>query len=1439
MKSVPFGSFIIPSKYWKKIFFRFLIRNLLCLFPAFFLFNSGWSQGFEFFGTALNGGPANGGVLYKTDSIGEDPAIVARFPEDYGHNPSNKLCLASNGKFYGTCPGGALYQIGPSSYTEKWILFEYDASTKKFTILYEFGDAALGSDPNGLIEVSPGVLLGTTKYGGTTGGGTVFDYDIAKDSISKRKDFATNIKKPVGVFFKAASGALYILTQSGGSFGGGSLAVYNYQSNSLSLVKSWGVSSYGGLPSGGLLERNGKLWFLNARGGKDGFGSLCSYDFNTSYLDSVFFNGTFMGGSPSGKIFYYPPNGKFYGTVKTGGANGLGGIFKYDPVIRDISLVSSFDSVVTGYSPSGELFSVGDTIWYGCNTRKAGPVNGVIYSFDPGNTAIFPIFNFTGDSSLFGPSGYFVESSSNELWSTTVFGGNDDNGTIYSFDLDNGTAEKQFDFYERSIARSPIGSVIKYSDNILLGTTLDGGIFNKGTIYSYDFNHDIVRVLYHFDGPVNGENPTGRLLKASNGKIYGTTELGGSANEGVVFEFEPESRTFKKLHEFDWFVDSSEPYGGLVEHSNGLIYGTTTLSANHGGGEIFAYNPTIDSFFAVLQFPWTLSSPFGRMIDGGNGKLYGLDVSGGFSGVGAIFEFDPQTNQVSVSHHFSISDGAHPYASLFKASNGKLYGTTWNGGSGSQGVLFDFDLTNDSLSVLHLFTFNNGGILPQSTLNEGTPLKLYGTTTEDGPGTISGTLFEYDIQSRTYTLKFDFDTLGVRNSWLSDALLKFEDCNNSGPAQIVSSCDSFISGSGQVYYSTGTYFETFTNKANCDSMIQIDLTIANDFLSTPITSCDSFFWNQTNRHYLSSGFYYDTLTNAQGCDSVLELDLTIHQAQSYSDSTTSCGPYYWSSTNSEYDSSGVYLASFLDENGCDSTLILNLTVNSEDSIYINVLACDSFYWDASGQTYFNSGLSTAILTNQNGCDSSLYLDLTLGNNLAFDTVSVCDTFYWSVTNQTYFQSGAYTGSLINSNGCDSTIYLELSIGRDSSDQVVSACDSFFWSVTNQYYGSSGVYEGLLINNRGCDSIISLDLQIEYSQKINQSISACDSLVSPSGMNTWVNSGIYFDTLQGSNGCDSVLEIDLDIFSSSLTIQNQINCDSFYWPILDSTFYSSGTYSTVMMSSNGCDSIMQLDLTLHFSSVNLMNQTTCDSFYWGILDTTLFSSGLYRASFQDQYGCDSIIEMQLVVNLSKIQNISDSFCQGELYQFGSLALTDSGNYSQTFLSSDGCDSLVQLELRKIQIDTSILVLDSGLLCFQENANYQWLDCSTGFSVIPGENSRFFAPPNTGVYSVVVQRSGCADTSSCIPFVIDFLGKTYERNSPNLFPNPAREEINISQLLELHFESLKVISQKGEEKAAYQRETLNEYLQISNLPSGGYLILLEGKNIRRVFPFIKED
>jgi uncharacterized repeat protein (TIGR03803 family) len=368
-----------------------------------------------------------------------------------------------------------------------------------------------------------------------------------------------------------------------------------------------------------------------------------------------------------------------------------------------------------------------------------------------------------------------------ELWGMTYLGGDYNAGTIFKTDIDGNNQSVEHSLYKYEGMDPYYTHLCEASNGKLYGMTNEGGTNNDGVLFEYDPVINTYTKILDFDGPNNGGSPQGGLMQADNGKLYGMTRVGGTNNDGVLFEYDPATNTYTKKLDFDGPNNGKSPNGSLMQAANGKLYGMTYFGGTLNVGCIFEYDLTTNTCTKKLDFNYANGNkPSGSLIQADNGKLYGMTSRGGTNDKGVIFEYDLTTNTYTNKLDFNVSNnGKQPKGSLMQAANGKLYGMTPYGGTYDYGVLFEYDPTTATYTKKLDFDNANNGKQPMRSLMQAANGKLYSTASGGGANS-NGVLFEYDPTTNTYTKKFDFDNANNGGSGPSGSLIQTANGNFYG-----------------------------------------------------------------------------------------------------------------------------------------------------------------------------------------------------------------------------------------------------------------------------------------------------------------------------------------------------------------------------------------------------------------------------------------------------------------------------------------------------------------------------------------------------------------------------------------------------------------------------------------------------------------------------------
>ena len=465
------------------------------------------------------------------------------------------------------------------------------------------------------------------------------------------------------------------------------------------------------------------------------------------------------------------------------------------------------------------------------------------------------------------------------------------------------------------------------------------------------------------------------------------------------------------------------------------------------------------------------------------------------------------------------------------------------------------------------------------------------------------------------------------------------------------------------------------------------------------------------------------------------LDLGTHNwMTSVTDSAsfTICNGLSVSVGNNTYDSTGVYTDILTSHNGCDSIVITSLTVLSGSaSIVVNNLTiCDGDSVVVDSNSYFTSGTYTDILINAAGCDSIITTHLVVQTPTS-QSFTICDGDSVVVGNSVYNSTGNYTDSVQSSFGCDSIIFTEII--------VYSQFNSVFGGITNNTVGGGSFYSGQQSLELSCYMpselvsavIYSADTTLTTFEIRDNNGNVLDSVTAniiPGGHRIYFNynmaagsdyelgvnggsndlfrnnSGVSYPynfgslaaiTSSSAGGNYYYFFYDIEVKQTSQPTNYSI-CDGDSISVAGNVYSTTGFYTDSLITSIGCDSLVFTNLMVYPNASSINNQTVCSGETYIFNGNVYDSSGTYTDSLHTIYGCDSIVTTHLVVDsISGGSGVNiHTICMGDSVSIGNHTYYHSGVYSDTLISSNGCDSVVTTTLNVITANYNSI--NGGLL-----------------------------------------------------------------------------------------------------------------------------------------------
>jgi len=378
---------------------------------------------------------------------------------------------------------------------------------------------------------------------------------------------------------------------------------------------------------------------------------------------------------------------------------------------QTFTTLHTFD-LTDGVSPNGALVQGSDGNLYG-TTLSGGNVSGCEYGGGCGTVfKITPSGTLTTLSNAVGNPVGLVQATDGNFYGVNYY------GTVFKI-TPSGTLTTLYVFCPHPSelepcmdGNSPMAGLVQGTDGDFYGTTFAGGAGYAGTVFKITPSGTLT-TLYSFCVTFDGEcqdgyGPEAALVQATDGNFYGTTsggvyEVATPGNGGTVFKITP-GGTLTTLYSFCFScTDGSNPTAGLVQGSDGDLYGTTLgggsgsgcenetdgLNRVFGCGTVFKitlsgalttlYNfcsqpSCADGASPGMAMGEFVDSPGTALVQGSDGNFYGTTTEGGAYGYGTVFKITP-SGTLTTLYSLGSTDGQNPNG-LIQAANGNFYGTT-------------------------------------------------------------------------------------------------------------------------------------------------------------------------------------------------------------------------------------------------------------------------------------------------------------------------------------------------------------------------------------------------------------------------------------------------------------------------------------------------------------------------------------------------------------------------------------------------------------------------------------------------------------------------------------------------------------------------------------------------------------------------------------------
>jgi parallel beta-helix repeat protein len=449
------------------------------------------------------------------------------------------------------------------------------------------------------------------------------------------------------------------------------------------------------------------------------------------------------------------------------------------------------------------------------------------------------------------------------------------------------------------------------------------------------------------------------------------------------------------------------------------------------------------------------------------------------------------------------------------------------------------------------------------------------------------------------------------------------------------------------------------------------------------------------------GVYHDTLTSVYGCDSLLEINLSVLPPFNTTAALYLCEGETTELFGNTVSEAGVYQESYISVAGCDSTHQVSVEIRPNVYTAVNTQICAGESVEIFGNMVAEAGVYEATFTGSNGCDSTHQITLEVLPNVTVETsLQICDGQSIELFGETVTTAGTYTGNFTAYNGCDSTHTVQVSVvDVITSFEERLLCPGGSILIAGEEIFESGTYEFMFTTVEGCDSILQVIVEDATIPMTESAVSICAGESIVLFGEEVAQAGSYTGTLTSSQGCDSIHTVQLSVLAPIETSETLQACTGQSIELFGNVYTTDVVASATFTSEAGCDSTHQVTLTFTEAITSAETMEICAGSEIILFGETVSEAGTYSGSFVTADGCDSI--HQVTVTVSEIISTAETMeiCAGsEIILFGET-VSDAGTYNGSFVTADGCDSIHQVTVQVLEPVTNSA---SVVICEGETA-----------------------------------------------------------------------------------------------------------------------------------------
>ncbi len=482
-----------------------------------------------------------------------------------------------------------------------------------------------------------------------------------------------------------------------------------------------------------------------------------------------------------------------------------------------------------------------------------------------------------------------------------------------------------------------------------------------------------------------------------------------------------------------------------------------------------------------------------------------------------------------------------------------------------------------------------------------------------------------------------------------------------------------------------------------------------------VTSClnDTVIYpDNFNQVITANTSYTSNLLTTQGCDSIIVTNVTVLVVMNDTVNETVCNGSQFTSPQANSYGAGSFDETYTSATGCDSTVTFVVTEQIAYASTVNETVCNGSQFTSPQANSYGAGSYDETYISTTGCDSIVTFIVT--EQIAYTSTvneTVCNGSQFTSPQGNIYGAGSYDETYPSATGCDSTVTFVVTEQIANTNTVnETVCNgSQFTSPQGNNYGT-GSFDEMYTSATGCDSTVTFVVteQIAYVSTVNETVCNGSQFTSPQGNN--YGAGSFDETYTSATGCDSTVTfiVTEQIAYTSTVIETICFGTQFMSP--QGNNYGAGSFDETYSSATGCDSIVTFIVTEQIAYTSTVNETICFGAQFMSPQGNNYGAGSFGETYSSSTGCDSTVTF-VITDLGPIINtVYEYICYGNEYITSQGNVFGPGTYTESLISSNGCDSVVILIISEYDQITADFFFNSAELT-SLNSEVQFINTSS--------------------------------------------------------------------------------------------------------------------------------